>query len=291
MEHRAFCTEGERLLKQVGPTEKLAGGYFFTEGPVWSRGEEMLYFTNFADNTIYSLKPGQPAQLFRANSGRAVGLSIRQDGTLVSAETSSHAVTLAYARHSEIIADQYEGKRLNSPNDVIVRKDGSVLFTDPYSVAMGGPRELDYNGFYLVRWRNGAFEKPILLGMMERPNGLAYSPDEQILYVNDTNQNVINAYQMHQDDRASFVGVFAKLDTAYGPGAADGMKVDTQGRVYVTGPGGIWVFDNSGAPLMLLRFADVVGNFCFGGLDGCTLFVTASAAVYSVRIGMVGILP
>lgn len=292
MEHIVFAPAGQRILDGGGAIEQLCTGFSFTEGPVWSKKEEQLYFTNFSDNTIHTLRPGEKPVLFRENSGRAVGLSIRKDGTIVSAETSSHAVTLAYADHSEIIAGAYGGKKLNSPNDVIVRRDGAVLFTDPYSVPMGGPRHQDYNAFYIVPQNpDGTYGEASLLDTMERPNGLAYSPDESILYVNDTNHNFIHSYAMHADNTVSYIGLFARLDKSYGPGAADGMKVDAEGNVYVTGPGGIWVFDPSGSPLVLLRMPEYVGNFCFGGADGRTLFVTASTSVYSMRTGIPGILP
>lgn len=290
MNHTYFSTAGKRIASESS-VRKIADGYYFTEGPVWSRKENLLYYTNFADNTIYMIRPGEQPVLFRRNSGRAVGLSIRKDGVLVAAETASHAVTLAYADHSAVIAEQYQGKMLNSPNDVIVRSDGAVLFTDPYSVAMGGPRELEFNGFYMVPFEKGVYQSPVLLGKMERPNGLAYSPDEQILYVNDTNHNLINSYARNSDDTVSYIGVFARLDETQGDGVADGMKVDTEGNVYVTGPGGIWVLSSSGDPLAILRFPEPVGNFCFGGADGRTLFAAATTSIYSMPVAISGLIP
>lgn len=282
MEHILFSEGGKRLLQYAGNINRIATGYFFTEGPVWSKKQSKLFYTNFADNTIYSIVPGQEPRLFRANSGRAVGLCIDPKDQLIAAETATHAVTICHADHSDIIAQRYGGKMLNSPNDVTVRSDGSVLFTDPYSVAMKGPRELDFNGFYLVPLREGRYGSPILLGTMGRPNGIAFSPDESILYVNDTNQNLIYAYVCENGNRVAPMGVFARLDASYGEGAADGMKVDKQGNVYVTGPGGIWVFDASAAPLAIIRFPEVVGNFCFGGQNNDTLFAAATTSVYSL---------
>lgn len=291
MSHLFFSDAGKRIIDQKRMPQMLASGYFFTEGPVWSRREGRLYFTNFADNTIYSLTPGEQPRLFRANSGRAVGLSLRKDHVLVGAETATHAVTLVYSDHSEIIANQYEGSMLNSPNDVIVSTSGDIYFTDPYSVAMKGPRELDFNGFYRVPYSHGKHGETKLLGIMERPNGLALSPDESILYVNDTNHNHILAYALQCDGTASLIGIFARLDPQYGPGVADGMKVDQEGNVYVTGPGGIWVFSSAGDRLALIAFPQEVGNFCFGGSDGCTLFATATTSVYSMQTEIPGIMP
>ena len=291
MKHTFLSDGGQRIIDGYEEPVRLASGYVFTEGPVWSVNQDCLFFSNFTDNTVYSLKPGSKPVLFRRESGRAVGLFLRQDGNLDAAETASHAVTVMYPDHSEIIADNYRGSMLNSPNDVIIRSDGAVVFTDPYSVAMGGPRELDFNGFYLVPFVNGHYGDTILLDTMERPNGLVYSPDESILYVNDTNQNLIRAFRCGKDNTVSFVKVFAVLDPSYGNGVADGMKVDREGNVYVTGPGGIWVLDPSGKPLVILHFDEFVGNFCFGDTDGRSLYAATSTSVCRIRVKIPGILP
>ena len=168
--------------------EKIAGGYFFTEGPVWDSIKECLYFTNFQDNTIYCWKDEEGVFLYRKESGRAVGLSLSASGRLVSAETRSHAITFAGQDKSRVIAGTYHGKILNSPNDVVVRRDGAVFFTDPYSVAMGDVRELDFNGVYcipVIDDRPDGSRIRLLEDRMERPNGIAFSPDESVLYVND----------------------------------------------------------------------------------------------------------
>jgi len=291
MEHLIFNQRGARLLAHAGPPRQLATGFFFTEGPVWDSATNTLFFTDFAACAIHAVRPGGRPRLFRGNSGRAVGLSMTREGVLVAAETASHAVCLARRECSEVIAGRYDGKPFNSPNDVVVRRDGSVYFTDPYSVAMNGPREQGFNGFFRVPFRGGAYGEPVLLGSMERPNGLAFSKDERLLYVDDTNRNLIEAYTVRRDEAVSRVGVFARLDPAYGAGAADGLKVDEEDNVYVTGPGGIWVFDPTGTQLGLLRFPEPVGNFCFGGEDRATLFAAATTSVYSLRVGTPGIVP
>lgn len=274
--------------------EKIAGGYFFTEGPVWDSIKECLYFTNFQDNTIYCWKEKEGTHLYRKGSGRAVGLSMAADGRLISAETSSHAVTYAGESKSIVIAGTYHGKILNSPNDVVVRSDGAVFFTDPYSVAMGDIRELDFNGVYCVPITAGQPDGSrirLLEDRMERPNGIAFSPDESILYVNDTNKQYIRAYQMRSNGEASLIGTFAELDESYGSGCADGMKVDTEGNVYLTGPGGIWVIDKNGVPAAILECPENAGNLCFGGTQNRTLFITASTSVYRIPVKIPGIVP
>lgn len=176
----------------------------------------------------------------------------------------------------------------------MVKKDGAVYFTDPYSVAMGGERELDFNGVFCVPVTDG---KPdgsricLIDDRMERPNGIAFSPDEKILYVNDTNKQYIRAYQMRSAEEASLIGTFAELDEAYGAGCADGMKVDEEGNVYLTGPGGIWVIDSSGTPAAILECPENAGNLCFGGEDNCFLYITASTSVYRIPVKIPGIVP
>lgn len=294
MEVIRFTKAADRIFDDRASFEQLTTGYFFTEGPVWDSKKDCLYFTNFQDNTIWLWSEEAGVSLYRRDSGRSVGLSMFRNGELASAETKSHAVTVAGSSTSRIIADQFEGKMLNSPNDVVVRRDGWVYFTDPYSVAMGDVRELDFNGVYGVAPVDGSIERGRIFLVddgMERPNGLAFSPDESVLYVNDTNRQLIQAYQMREDGTASLIGCFAKLDTGYGPGAADGMKVDVEGNVYLTGPGGVWVISPDGTPAAVLKTPENVGNLCFGGKDDQTLFLAATSSVYRIPVGIPGIIP
>ena len=294
MEVKVFSDKVKQIINSTSKLEKIASGFYFTEGPVYDSKSDTLYFTDFNDNTIHAWEQGSGTTLFRKNSGRAVGLSMTADGCIVSAETKTHAVTFAGAEKSEIIAGSYDGKMLNSPNDVVVRRDGALFFTDPYSVAMGDKRELDFNGVFCVPIVEGHLSgKKILLidDKMERPNGIAFSPDEKILYVNDTNKQLIVAYRMRDDNTASFIGNFAFMDEAYGSGNADGMKVDLEGNVYLTGPGGIWIFDKSGSPVGIMKLPENAGNLCFGGKDNMTLFITATTSVYKISVNIPGIVP
>ncbi len=294
MEIIEFSPGINRLIQKKAALKQIAAGFYFTEGPVWDSKSEILYFTNFIDNTIYSWREGEEAVLLRADSGRAVGLSLTADGRIVSAETMSHAVTFAGVKKSEIIAGKFGGKILNSPNDVVVRSDGAVFFTDPYSSAMGGKRELDFNGVYCVPVIDGQLSEKdmtVIDDRMERPNGIAFSPDEKILYINDTNKQIIQAYRMCKNNTASLIGIFARLDVNYGSGAADGMKVDQEGNVYLTGPGGIWIIDRSGSPVGIIKLPENAGNLCFGGKDNMNLFITASTSVYQIPVLIPGIVP
>lgn len=284
----SFSEKASDLFYKASHLDRFTTGFYFTEGPVWDESQEILFFTNFSDNTIHQWSEKSGTSLYRQNANRAVGLSMDTAGRIVSAETRTHAITYANETDSETITDSYEGRRLNSPNDVVVKRDGDIFFTDPYSTAMGDLRELPFNGVFKVTPGG----KTVLLDdTLERPNGLAFSPDESILYVDDTNQQNITAYQVKKDNTLGRIGVFAVLDTSYGKGAADGMKVDVRGNIYLTGPGGIWIFDKDASPLAILETPESAGNLCFGGQDHSTLFITATSSVYQIQVNIPGIVP
>jgi gluconolactonase len=282
-----FSPAASRIFPR-GELRRLASGYRFTEGPVWDILEDRLYFTDFQNNLIMRWREDEGVTLYRANSNRAIGLSMDAAGRIVSAESASQAVAYAGAEKSVPIVGAFEGKKLNSPNDVVVSRGGDIFFTDPFSPALPRPRELDFNGVFAVSPRG---DIRLIYDGLERPNGIALSPDESILYVNDTNLQQIFAFRLREDGSASKIGVLAALDRSYGPGAADGMKVDTEGNIYVTGPGGLWALAPDGAPIALFRSPENVGNFCFGGKDRRTIFLTATCSVYALQAGVPGILP
>ncbi|MDR2933299.1 MAG: SMP-30/gluconolactonase/LRE family protein [Oscillospiraceae bacterium] len=289
MERKDFSEKANRIFDPSAKLEQLITGYNFTEGPVWDEKQEALYFTNFQDDSIHKWTRTGGAAMYTGNAHRAIGLSITRDGRIVSAETRTHRIAYVDDQTSEVIVDSYQGKRLSSPNDVVVSQQGDIFFTDPYSTAMGDVRELDYNGVF--RAVPGSYEPILLDSSMERPNGLAFSPDESILYVDDTNQQNITAFQVRSDRTLSKIGVFATLDTSYGRGAADGMKVDAEGNIYLTGPGGIWVYDKDAQPVTILLLPESAGNLCFGMKDNTTLIITASTSVYTVKTLIPGIVP
>jgi gluconolactonase len=179
------------------------------------------------------------------------------------------------------------GMRINSPNDLVVKSDGMIYFTDPFSTAMGHPREMPYNGVYRLNPETNDL-LPIIQDF-DRPNGLAFSPDENLLYVNDTNKQFIKAYRVSSDGTVDNGRLFGTLDTSFGPGAADGMKLDTEGNVYVTGPGGLWIFSPDGARLGIVRTPELVGNFCFGDADWKSIYLAASTSMYRFRVSISGL--
>jgi gluconolactonase len=277
----------DRIFSEKDEMQKLGSGYQFSEGPVWDIKKNLLYFTDFFEYHIFQWIGQKGVSLYRVNSNFAVGLSMDAEGRLVAAEGATHSIAYTDHERSAMIAGSYKGKMLCGPNDVIVSRSGDFLFTDQYPKSLGGYRELDHNGVYRVS-SSGAIQ--LLDGEIGRPNGIAFSPDESILYVNDTDTQEIFYYKV-QGPSVSRTGVFATLDKSYGPGAPDGMKVDVEGNVYVTGPGGIWVLSPDGKPAVILRCPEYVGNFCFGGLDSKTIFITASTSLYAVPAGIPGIVP
>ena len=268
--------------------EQLAEGFSFSEGPVWDAAAECLYFTDFREDKIYRWVEGEEAKLYTAQSNRAIGLSMDAQGRIVSTESGLHRIAYVDDVGSTGIVDAYEGKRLNSPNDVVVARDGGIWFTDPCSAIMQDVRELSINGVYRATPQG---DVTLICDTFGRPNGIALSPDEKTLYVNDTDLQQVFSLKLNEDNTAEPPVLLGTMDIAYGRGAADGMKVDTLGNIWLTGPGGIWVFTPEGEAVAILHCPASVGNFCFGGKEGRTLFICASSAVYKTDIGVEGIRP
>lgn len=282
-----FSDEISKIIPDNCAANKLVSGFIFSEGPVWDMDSESIIFTDFTPHKIFKWNKIDGLSIFREQSGRAVGLTMDADGRILCCETQGRRIS-RIEKNGEVVslASHYDGKRLNSPNDVIVKSDGTVYFTDPYSTAMGDTKELTGNGVYKVAPETG---EVTLLGNFNRPNGLAFSPDEKLLYIDDTNLQNVQVFEVTEAGTLKNGRLFAQLDTGAGKGAADGMKVDSQGNVYVTGPGGIWIYAANGEKLGLLRLPEVAANLCWGGQDWRTLFITATTSVYSVYLNIPGI--
>jgi len=261
--------------------ECIANGYRFTEGPIWDNNKNCLYFTDFQDDMIYCFNENNGVSVYRSNSNRAIGLAMDNCGNIISTESSKHRIAMITDSDSTAIAEYYKGKRFNSPNDVVVSKNGTIWFTDPYSEAMGVESEIGINGIYCIK-PNG--DVKLVYGGIKRPNGIALSNDETVLYVNDTNLQQIFVFDINENCDFSEPKVLATLNTSYGAGAVDGMKIDYSGNIWVTGPAGIWVLEPTGEPLAILKCPEYVGNFCFGGENMKDLYITASSSVYKVPI-------
>jgi gluconolactonase len=287
IEIKKLSSRVDRLIPCLN-LRRLCTGYLFSEGPVWDIQENCLYFTDFQKLHVWKWSEKNGTSLYRENSNRAIGLSMDAHGRLVSAESAAHGIAYADSQKSIPIISSFQGKQLNSPNDVVVSRRGDIFFTDPYSDMMGGPKELGFNGVFSADLR-GTIK--LVDDALIRPNGIALSPDESILYVNDTKQQSIFAYSLDRDLGAAKIGLFSQVDSSYGEGAVDGMKVDIEGNVYVTGPRGIWVIGSDGVPLGILSIPEKAGNLCFGGRDSKTIYITASSSVYALDAGVPGIVP
>lgn len=310
----------DAILPRGSQFERVADGFAFTEGPVWvPRTEDNRYggggsggYLLFSDpnkNVIHRWDPSNgEVSIFRTKSGYtglnganigeyhqpgSNGLALDPQGRLTICEHGNRRVTRLEPNGAiTVLADRYEGKRLNSPNDLVYRSDGTLYFTDPPyglpKVYDDPSKELPYSGVFCLY--NGQLK--IVSTDLKGPNGLAFSPDEKYLYVDnwDEQKKVILRYEVAPGGELLNPVVFADLTTIRGEICFDGLKVDTTGNVYASGPGGIWVFDSSGKHLGTFSPPELPANFAFGD-DGHTLYMTARTSIYRVRVPVVGIHP
>ncbi len=272
-------------ILETSKAERLATGFVFTEGPLW-HPDGFYYFVDIRRSNLHRLTPGKEPELVRANTGEGNGTTFDLQGRLVICEGGNRRVTRWSAGGpSEILMDRFEGKRLNRPNDVVCKSDGSIYFTDPGLRVPLAERELASAGVYRVA-PDGT---TTLVADCEYPNGLAFSPDERVLYVANTRwTQYIHALEL--DAGGGFVRrrIFADMSSDETDGVPDGMKVDVEGRVFCTGPGGTWVFAPDGTRLGIIRTPEVPANLAFGGPDLRTLFFTARTSVYTLRMNVPG---
>lgn len=288
-----FDSEMHALVDSAAELEQVATGFAFVEGPVWDQGHHCLYFSDIPENTIYRYTDVGGAEIYRRPSNFSNGLTLDTMGRLIACEHRTRRVTRKHADEVAVLAERYRGDRLNSPNDVIVARDGSILFTDPpYGLreGIGGPaeQELDFCGVY--RLAPGSDELILLVDDFETPNGLALNGDESRLYVDDTVRGHIRVFDVTEDWRLSGGEVFAEL-SGDEPGVPDGMKLDMEDNVYCTGPGGVWVYSPEGDLLGRIDMPEITANLNWGGEDGRSLYLTATTSLYRIRCLTGGRLP
>ena len=270
-------------------SERLATGFVFTEGPLW-HPDGFYYFVDVRASKFYRIRPGSAAELLRENTGEGNGTTFDRDGRLVLCEGGNRRLTRWPAdgkvASSEVLIDRFEGKRLSRPNDLVCKSDGSIYFTNPGLRIPLGERELDPSAIYRVK-PDGAVSH---VADFEYPNGLAFSPDERMLYVANTRQAMyIHAIELDSAGNMVRRRIFADMSSDEKEGVPDGMKVDAEGRVYCTGPGGTWVFAPNGDKLGVIKTPEVPANLCFGGPDMKTIFFPARPSVYSLRVKVPGL--
>ena len=270
----AIAAAGDGAL-EVGPVETVAEGFKFTEGPVWLPGEGLI-FSDIPADTIYRADK----TVFRKPSGKSNGLAVDFEGRLIACEHWNRRVTRTEKDGSiTVLADQFLGRKFNSPNDLVVRSDGTVFFTDPPYGLEKREAELPFNGVYAV---SPAGNVKLLSVYFKRPNGIALSPDEKTLYVADTEQRLVQAFDLAEDGTLSNSRLLCEV-----PGP-DGMKVDERGRLWVTADG-VRVYEPDGKHAGTIEFPLRPANCAFGDEDGMTLYVTARTGVYKVRCGVKGL--
>ena len=295
----------DAIVPQGLTIEKLAGGFIFTEGPVWVP-DGYLLFSDPNANTIYRWTPDGQVSVFRTKSGYAGvdvaeygqpgsnGITLDPDGRVtINEHGNRRVVRIEKTGVVTVLADRYHGKRLNSPNDLVYRSDGTLFFTDP---PFGLPKafddarkELPFSGVYSLQDGRLTLAANDLTG----PNGLAFSPDERYLYVAnwDEKKKVVMRYRAHPDGTLTDGEVFFDMTSAPGEDALDGIKVDVQGNLYVSGPGGLWILSKEGKHLGTIVGPEHPHNLAWGDADGRTLYLTAQTGVYRVRLKIKGVRP
>ena len=293
----------DALVPADARIEKLADGFVFTEGPVWDRAESRLLFSDVRGNGVYQwtesagtspfIEPVFEGDRTGLRSVSSNGLTLDADGRLVMCEHGNRRISRVEADGTRTtLVDSYDGNRLNSPNDAAYASDGRLYFTDPGSALEGRDasplRELDFNGIYRLS-PDGELE--LLYRDQSRPNGIALSPDESILYVanSDPEQKVWMAYDLGEDG-VSNPRVFFDVNDETAEGAADGLKVDEAGNLFATGPGGVWVIAPDGTHLGSIMPDEVPANVAWGD-DGRTLYMTARTGLYRIRLTTGGAIP
>jgi len=266
-----------------GEWQTVAEGLGFTEGPLWHPDGHLL-FSDQIGGRICRMRD-DAVETYRHFPGDAPnGLTFDVEGRLLICFQDARYVGREEAGNLRPIATHYEGKRLNSPNDIVVRSDGRIFFTDPpYGLKSDDDRELPYNGVFTLSTRG---ELRLLLDDFDRPNGLAFSPDEETLYIADTARQHVRMFAVAADGTLSDEGIFAEMREE---GRPDGIKVDREGRIYACA-GSLQVFDADGKALGVIDCAQPPAN-CAWGEDGSTLFVCARTSVYRLSLETVGIAP
>ncbi|MGH9395964.1 MAG: SMP-30/gluconolactonase/LRE family protein [Terriglobia bacterium] len=309
-----------RIVPPNAKIERVATGFKWTEGPLWIHAGYLL-FADIPNNRICKWAPGQGVSTFMQPSGYL------GKGTYPGPESGSNGMTLdprgrlTVAGHAQrdvwrleslnpratrtILADTYEGKRLNSPNDLVYGPHGALYFTDP---PYGLPTQSDHDPLKQLRV-NGVYrildavshtpgappdrnKLQLLISNLSRPNGIAFSPDYKYLYVdNSESQKLWMRYRVKRDGTLADGIVFYDATSDHSLGSPDGMKVDRDGNVFSAGPGGVWIFSPAGKHLGTIHVPERVGNLNWGGRDGKTLYITASTSVYRVQLNIPGVRP
>lgn len=300
----------DALVPETAMIEKLAGGFVFTEGPLWvSRaweGNPFLLFSDVPGNTIYKWTPSSSAPVeFKkpvfegeVEEGRYAGsngLTLDADGNLFVAEHGNRRISKVTPDGNwTTFVDEFEGKRFNSPNDLVWRDADWLYFTDPPYGLVGQDesedKDLDFNGIFRVSTDGETVE--MLDSRMTRPNGIGFSPDGKTMYVanSDPAEKVWLAYGVRDDGTLTLSRPFYDVTDQMAEGLPDGLKLDNQGNLFATGPGGVWIFSPDGTHLGTIQPTEVPANVAWGD-DGSTLYMTARTGLYRIKLATSGPIP
>ena len=297
----------DKLVPPGAKIEKLHEGFRFIEGPVWVRSGGYLLFSDLMANAIMKWTPDGNVSVYRKGifadsfpDGVLIGsngLTLDREGRVVAAQHGNRRVTRFEKDGSvTVLAERYQGKRLNSPNDLVVKRNGDIYFTDPtglYGTFPDGPskpkQELDFNGVYRV---NAARKLDVLTKEVQYPNGIAFSPDERKLYIaNSRPDKYWMEFEVKADGTLANGRKFADVTNQPGAGVPDGMKVDTAGNLYATALDGIQIFSPQGTHLGAIQLPEVPANCAWGDADGKTLYITARTGLYRIKLNVAGVRP
>lgn len=308
----------DKFIAADAKLERVASGFNkWTEGPVWTRDGSLL-FAEIPSNNIDRWKPGEKASVFIHPSGYqgsepyggpesgSNGMTLGADGRVA---VAGHARRNVWRLESvdpqaqiTVLADSYQGKKLNSPNDLVYKSDGSLYFTDPpYGLPTQGDsdplKEQPVNGVYRIpgarQQKAGAPPQndklQLIIKDVKRPNGIAFSPDEKYLYIAESGDKLWLRYKVQPDGSVTDGQTFLDAKTDSTPGVPDGMRVDKKGNIYSAGPGGVWIISSEGKHIGTIKVPEVVGNVAWGDKDGKTLYIVASTSVFKIRTKVAGI--
>jgi len=289
VQHMASANEISAKGREL---EQVVSGFEFLEGPVWHPGEKHLTFSDIVGNTMYRWSRRGGLDVFRKPSNMANGNTYDREGRLLTCEHATSRVTRTQQNGSvKVLASHYEGKELNSPNDIVIGRDGSIYFTDPASgrsAPYGVPREqeLPFQGVYRLDPEDETLT--LLVDDFSKPNGLCLSLDEAQMFVNDTDRNHIRVFDVQPDGSLSDGRIWAET-LGEGVGVPDGMKIDQDENLFCCGPGGVHVFDKHSNSMGVIRMPAQAANFAWGDDDLRSLYITATNALYRLRVNVPGL--
>lgn len=278
-----------RILSPDSRVEMLWAGFLFTEGPLWSSAEKALLFSDIDANRIYKWSPVNGTKVFRDPSGNSNGLTYDKEGRLIICEHGNRRVSRIEKNGTyTVLVDRFRGKRLNSPNDVIVKSDGAIYFTDPPYGIKPEDQELSFQGVF--RFDPNDSNLTLLVDDFSHPNGIVLSPDETVLYVGDSGTDRhIRVFDLKDDGKITNGRVFAEIRSEGSKDYPDGIKVDVQGNLYVTAPDGILVYSKESTLLGVIKTSEWPANCTWGDNDRRSLFITARSTIYRVKLNIPGV--